>query len=555
MPESNEHTIFGWKSQKGMKIFTTKQIASIDRYTIEHEPIADIDLMERAAQKMTGHLVNLFPGEQPLVFFSGTGNNGGDALAMARLFAAKRHPCTVFYPETGRPLSPSCSKNLERLREQGLAILLPISSEADFPVLNPGTPVIEGLFGAGLTRPLEGLPAALVRHINQSGARVYAIDMPAGLMGEDNGGNPAENIIRAAETLTLQFPKISLLFPENEIFTGRVTVIDIGLHPGAIAGTETPFRITERREIRALFPPRKRFSHKGTYGHALLVAGSYGKTGAAVLAAQACQRSGAGLVTVHIPRCGYSILQTASPETMCSTDPADDIITTIPELAAAAGGAKYSAIGAGPGLGTHAGTRKALFELLGKACQPLVLDADALNILSEKPALLQEIPPGSVLTPHPGEFRRLFGDDETTVVPGMTAIPGRPNEPGRAHNPGQPNSWLRLEKQRRLSQTLGVVIVLKGAFTTITLPSGDAIFNPTGNPGMATGGSGDVLTGIITALLAQRFSPEDGAIAGVYIHGLAGDLAARSIPAPALIASDIIRFLPKTFRKIYGFIQ
>ncbi len=544
-----------------MKLFTTSQIAALDRYTIAHEPIADIDLMERAALEMASYLDTIFPRKQPLVFFAGTGNNGGDALSMARRYAGEEYPCSVYLLTTGRPLSPSCAANLELLKAQGMAAIRFIAAEADFPPLNPEVPIIEGLFGAGLTRPLEGLAAALVRHINRSGTPVYAIDMPAGLMGEDNSGNNPENIIKATETLTLQFPKLSLLFPENEEFAGNVEVMDIGLHPEAIATTETPFRMTARCDIRKLFLRRKKFSHKGTFGHALLVAGSYGKMGAAVMASRACLRSGAGLLTTHVPGCGVGILQTATPETMCSIDPHEKIFSRVPELA------KYSAISAGPGLGTHPDTGKALFDLLETATVPLVLDADALNLIAATPRGLQKIPRGSILTPHPGEYRRLFGDGgtaatdpitpATTATPAKQATPANPPAlatPATTATPAKPatsDSWQRLEQQRRLSQSLGVVIVLKGAHTTITLPDGQAIFNPTGNPGMATAGSGDVLTGIILSLLAQGFPSANAAIAGVYLHGLAGDLAARKTTEPALIASDIIRCLPAAFREIY----
>lgn len=528
-----------------MKLFSTGQIAAIDRYTIENEPVSDIDLMERAAEEMYYYLNAFLPWKQKLVFFAGTGNNGGDALVIARKFAEADYPCTVYRPDTGKSLSPSCAANLERLRTLGKAEILAIAPEDGFPALDPTIPVIEGLFGAGLTRPLSGFPAALVRHINQSGAPVYSIDMPAGLMGEDNGGNNPENIIKARETLTLQFPKISLLFPENEIFAGHVEVIDIGLHPEAMAITETPFRIADPLEIKALFPPRKKFTHKGTYGHALLVAGSYGMTGAALLASRACHRSGTGLVTTHIPGSGYPIMQTSSPETMCSVDPHEHHFSKMPLLA------KYSAIGIGPGLGTHPETRGAFLQLLEEAKVPLVLDADALNLLAQETKGWQKIPPGTILTPHPGEFSRLFGDEAFHTSPD----PPEKNPIPPSGSTRKANSWLRLEKQRHLSQTLGIVIVLKGANTLVTLPDGNAVFNPTGNPGMATGGSGDVLSGIITGLLAQGFTPALAAIAGVYLHGLAGDLAARKITQPALIASDIVNTLGRAFREIYDFRQ
>jgi ADP-dependent NAD(P)H-hydrate dehydratase / NAD(P)H-hydrate epimerase len=502
-----------------MKLFTTKQIAEIDRYTIENEPISEIDLMERAARKMYYHLYSEFPSSQQLLFFAGPGNNGGDALALARLFANDSDDCSVFLFDNGKPLSGSPAINWQRLKDQGKAKIQIIRSTNDFPILKPDDVVIDGLFGSGLNRPLDGLPATLVQHINQSGCRVFAIDIPSGLMGEDNSGNNPENIIRADTTLTLQFPKLSLLFPDNEKFTGIIEVVDIGLHPGGIEKIGTPWFLTDRNVIRELIPARPKFSHKGTYGHALLIAGSTGKMGAAILASQACLRTGAGLLTVHIPGNGYTIMQISVPEAMCSIDPHSDVLSNLPLLD------KFSAIGIGPGSGTSSETKEALKLLLKKIKVPLVIDADALNLISENREIFDLLPPGTILTPHPLEFKRLFGETR--------------------------NSWQRIQILREAAQKSNIIIVLKGAYTAIALPSGKVYFNPNGNPGMATGGSGDVLTGMILSFLAQGHSPEDAAIAGVYLHGLAGDLAARKISQPALIASDIPKFIGKAFRKIY----
>lgn len=502
-----------------MKLFATGQIAAIDQYTIMHEPISGIDLMERAARAMYDWLrQELSPGSS-LVFFAGPGNNGGDALALARMFAQEGHTCRVYLPDQGKALSGAAAVNLQRLAGQVNVTLTEIHAAEDFPVLLPEVPVIDGLFGSGLTRALTGLNAALVRHINHSSCMVYSIDIPSGLMGEDNRENDSDAIIRAFCTLTLQFPKLSMLFPENYRYTGEVHEIGIGLHPAGIDLTESPYSMTTTATVRSKLPVRERFAHKGTYGHALLIAGSYGKLGAAVLAAQGCLRSGAGLLTAHLPEEGYGIMQAAVPEVMCSVDPDHHVFSKLPDLA------KYSAVGAGPGLGTRGKTAKALKDLLQKTHVPLVLDADALNLIADEPGFETLIPAGSVLTPHPGEFRRLFGDSG--------------------------DSWSRLQLQREMARKLQSVIVLKGAYTSIALPNGSVSFNPTGNPGMATGGSGDVLTGLILGLLAQGLTPGDAAVAGVYIHGLAGDIAARKKSMPALIASDIVRSIGEAFRNIY----
>jgi NAD(P)H-hydrate epimerase len=520
-----------------MKLFTTRQIAGIDRYTTEHEPISDIDLMERASVAIAGRLLHLTGMQRKLVFLAGPGNNGGDALAVARLMSEAGYPCEVFLPELGSSGSPSQQINLQRLKDQAKAKIFSIHGEQDFPHPEPGCIIIDGLFGSGLTRPLNGLAAGLVRHINrltsrnlesgtwnlESGIPIISIDLPSGLMGEDNSGNIPENIVRAHATITLQFPKLSLLFPENEQYAGKIFIEEIGLHPEGIREMESPYRLTERDDIYSWFTPRSRFAHKGDFGHALLIAGSYGKMGAALLASEACLLTGAGLVTTHLPNCGYAIQQTYRPEVMCSIDPGHHFIMDIPPLK------PYQAIAIGPGLGTRTETLKAISVLLGRAEVPMVWDADALNCLAITPLWLENLPRGTILTPHPGEFRKMFGDTG--------------------------NSWQRLQLLRHKAIELKTVIVLKGAYTAIALPDGNVWFNTTGNPGMATGGSGDVLTGIILGLLARGFSPQQAAIAGVYIHGEAGDHAASRYSQEALTASDISRSLPKVFQNISGWWQ
>jgi NAD(P)H-hydrate epimerase len=438
---------------------------------------------------------------------------------VARLISEAGYECEVYLPDFGKSGSLSQETNLRRLKDQAKAKIGTITGEEEFPRPEPGTVVIDGLYGSGLTRPLNGLAAALIRHINRLDVRVVAIDIPSGLMGEDNSGNIPENIIKAHATITLQFPKLSLLFPENEQFAGKVFIGDIGLHPDAIGHTDTPYFMSDRDTIFNWFKPRMRYAHKGDFGHALLIAGSQGKMGAALLASEACLRSGTGLVTTHLPACGYEIQQTYMPEIMCSIDVNLQFITKIPTLI------PYRAIGAGPGLGTHPVTREALLDLIQTAGVPLVLDADALNILSLHPEWQPELRPGTILTPHPGEFKRLFGE---------TA-----------------NSWQRLQLQRNKAMEQKVVIVLKGAHTSVALPDGKVWFNTSGNPGMASGGSGDVLTGIILGLLAQGFPPEQAAIAGVFIHGEAGDIAAARYSQPAMTASDITHSLPELFQRIF----
>ncbi|HPE77637.1 MAG TPA: NAD(P)H-hydrate dehydratase [Draconibacterium sp.] len=498
-----------------MKLFTTKQIAALDKYTIENEPVSDIDLMERASLQITNWLVQNFSTEQKLLFFAGPGNNGGDALAIARQIAELDFVCEVYLVDLGRELKGSPAINRHRLELQQKVKISTIKTLNDFPEINKTDTVIDGLFGSGLTRPLEGLAAEIVQKINTFQNKVISIDIPSGLMGEDNSENIARNIIQADYTLTFQFPKISFLFAENEKYTGVWEVLPIRLHPDGIAQTETSFLFIEKEDIQPVFQKRSKFGHKGTYGHALLIAGSFGKMGAAVLAAKACLRSGAGLLTAQIPHLGYPIIQTAVPEAMANVDQHDYTFTEFPDLS------QFSAIGVGPGIGQKSNTKKALCELLEKSQVPLVIDADALNILAENPAWLEKLPGNSILTPHPGEFKRLVGESS--------------------------NSYENIQKQLEFSKRYKVFVVLKGAFTTVSTPDGKLYFNSTGNPGMATAGSGDVLTGIILGLLTQGIHPEKAAVAGAYIHGLAGDLAANEKSQYSIIAGDIIKYLGKAF--------
>ncbi len=502
---------------QNMKLFTTKQIAGIDKYTIKNEPVADIDLMERAARQITDWLLGRFPREQKMIFFAGPGNNGGDALAIARQLAEKDFSCEVFLTDFGKELKGSPEVNWERLKKLGKVKLNKLSSIDGFPATGESDVLIDGLFGSGLSRPLEKVPAEIVRKINTLRNTVVSIDIPSGLMGEDNSGNISENIVQADFTLTFQFPKLSFLFAENEKYTGKWEVLPIGLHPQGIKNTESNYFFLEKNDVIKFFPGRKKFSHKGTFGHALLIAGSFGKMGAAVLSSRACLRSGVGLLTTHIPRLGYSIMQTAAPEVMVNVDQHDSVFTEFPDLS------PFSAIGIGPGLDKKHNSCRAFRELIDKSKVPLVIDADGLNILSQNKDWFGMLPENSILTPHPGEFKRLAGDAE--------------------------NSYQRIQQQLEMAQKYHVVVVLKGAFTSVATPDGRLFFNSTGNPGMATGGSGDVLTGFILGLLAQGFSSEDAALAGVYLHGLAGDIAAKKKSEFSLIAGDIIQFFGSAFKE------
>lgn len=498
-----------------MKIFPTAAVKRIDAYTIEHEPISSVMLMERAAARITQALLARYP-QSSFVLFAGQGNNGGDALAVARMLAVAGRAVDVWLVAPGERLSPDCAANLQSLSAMIAGARFPISlhrvtTSFVLPVIARGCVIIDGLFGSGLSRPVEGIFASVIDYMNSVDNDVVAIDIPSGLMGEDNSGNKSA-IVKATVTLTLQFPKLSMLFAENAPYVGDFEILDIGLSKEAMECEKTPYRMTTAATVAPLLPRREKHAHKGTFGRALLVAGSEGMAGASVLSARAALRSGAGLLTLHIPRCNNDILQRSVPEAMSLPDTAEKQISTTVATT------KYSAVAVGPGVGQAPATEKALLELFSSCTVPMVVDADALNILARNKEFLACLPQGSIITPHIGEFTRLAGECG--------------------------NSYDRLQRAVQVARDNNICVVLKGAYTAVVTPQGDVHFNTTGNAGMATAGSGDTLTGILLALLAQGLSAVDAARLGVYVHGAAGDIAAAKVGQIALVASDIIDALP-----------
>ncbi|HRE37081.1 MAG TPA: NAD(P)H-hydrate dehydratase [Chitinophagaceae bacterium] len=497
-----------------MKILSAEQIRQWDQFTIEEEPIASIDLMERAAQKCTDWLCERFPETSSFSIFCGKGNNGGDGLAIARQLLDRNYLVSVFILEFGHKGTNDFQINLARLHKLSQADIHFIQTEEHFHSFNKGTIIIDAIYGTGLNRPLEGVTANLVQHINNSGCEIVSIDIPSGLFTDHSSkGNV---MIHAGHILTFQCYKPAFFFAENDAAIDQVHLLDIGLHQQFLEQISTNYEFVDDKLVHALYRPRKKFSHKGHFGHALIIAGSYGKIGAAVLATKACLRSGAGLVTSHIPSSGYTIMQDSVPEAMVMTDFNSSFVTKLSETPD-----RFKAIGIGPGIGNAKESRDLLFDIFNSYEQPLVADADALNLMASEPELLRLLPAKSILTPHPKEFERLFGTTE--------------------------NEFERLEKAKQKSAEFNCVIVLKGHHTAITLPNGTIFFNSTGNPGMATAGSGDVLTGILTGLLAQGYSSFSAAILGVYLHGAAGDLAAKQNSMEAMVAGDIINNLGNAF--------
>jgi ADP-dependent NAD(P)H-hydrate dehydratase / NAD(P)H-hydrate epimerase len=360
---------------------------------------------------------------------------------------------------------------------------------------------------------LEGISAALVNHLNQSAAEIIAVDLPSGLSADTS--SKGNTVINATHTLSFQNYKLAFLLPENENYCGNIHILNIGLHKKFEAEEDATFELTDAAFIKTIYKPRKKFAHKGNFGNAALLCGSNGMMGAAVLIAKACLRAGAGKLTCYIPKCGYTILQTAVPEAMCVVA-GEDYILSAPEIE------KFNAAGIGPGIGIHYTHASLLKEIFTKFNKPMLIDADALNCIAQNKELLSLIPPLSIITPHPKEFERLFG---TTA-----------------------NDLERLQLALQKSKEHNIYIVLKGHHTFIGTPDGKSFFNSTGNAGMAKGGSGDVLAGIITGFLAQGYTSLQSCIMGVYLHGLSGDLAAIKFSQEAMLAGDIVEHLGEAFK-------
>jgi hydroxyethylthiazole kinase-like uncharacterized protein yjeF len=503
-----------------MKILSAAQTRAADQATIQAQSISSADLMERAARACTEWLLdNLRPGYGTEIhLFCGPGNNGGDGLVVARQLHQAGYAPRVWLLPASRH-SPDFLLNRQRLPA---AVPVAELRPDQLPPLQPDAVVVDALFGTGLSRPLAGLAATVVEYLNRSAASVLSLDLPSGLFAD--APQPADSaVVRASHTLSFELPKLAFLLPQNAERVGEWTVLPIGLDPNFIRNTTVDSFFMDADFVRGRLPLRARFSHKGTFGHALLLTGSYGKMGAAVLAARACLRGGVGLLTVRIPAAGYDILQISVPEAMTLPDPAREALTELPQLN------PYAAVGIGPGLGQEEPTAAVLQELMKAGAHlPLVLDADALNLLSTHRELLAKLPPDSLLTPHPKEFERLTGEP--------------------AHD-----DYHRLAQLRDFCRRHRCYCVLKGAYTVLSTPDGVLYFNSTGNPGMATGGSGDVLTGLLLALRAdQRLTPLDAALLGIYAHGRASDLAATETGEAGLVAGDLIRFIGPALREISG---
>lgn len=492
-----------------MRILTAAQLKKVDQETITSEPIASIDLMERAAFACTNWLSNHYPTNQKIGIVCGKGNNGGDGLAIARQLLSIGYQVDVFVLNHTESSSNEFNTNLAKLDR-----VTEIERDDAIVDINDYTLLIDCIFGSGLNRPIEGFISNIIEQINSFKGDVVSIDMPSGLYCGDNSSNTG-TIVECTTCLTLELPKLALLLPENQKALSQMVILTIGLDHAIITVQPTDYFYVDDLMAALLHRQRQKFAHKGHFGHAMIIAGSTGKMGAAVLATKACLRAGAGLVTSCIPISGSHILQSATPEAMVITG-------TDPNHLCGPIDAKEYTVGIGPGIGLNPATAEFMQALLKDASKPMVIDADALNILSENKSWIRLIPDYSILTPHPKELERLIGEWK--------------------------NDFDKLARVKLFCKNNQCFMVIKGAHTAIVDPLNNIYFNSTGNPGLATGGSGDVLTGIITGLLAQGYTPLNASLLGVYLHGLAGDLAAKTLSQDAMIASDIIEHLGVAFQ-------
>lgn len=502
-----------------MKIFSSEQLYQADQKTIEKQEITSEELMERAGLQIFNWLHQRINGAPvPIRIFCGIGNNGGDGLVLGRLLIEHGYNVITYVVNCSDKRSKNFLLNYDKIKNVTKKWPILMKSEADFPEISDEDIIVDAIFGIGLNRCPGGWVKKLIQYLNESKAFKLAIDMPSGLF-PNSAIKDKEAVLKANHTLTFQTPKLSFFLPETAPFVSNFDAIDIGLDRDFLNDTEPLAQLISKPEAQRFYQPREKFSHKGTYGHALIIAGSYGKMGAAVLSTAAAFRIGAGMVTAFVPKCGYSILQTTIPEAMVITDMEEDFISEINF------DFEPSAIGVGMGIGKNKATIEALKKLLKNNQTPFIIDADALNLISENKELLKLLPKNSVLTPHPKELERLIGKWK--------------------------DDYDKLEKTKKFSNKHEVVIIIKGAYS-ITVFGNMLYINTSGNPGMATAGSGDALSGVIAGLLSQGYDPLLASVFGVYMHGSSGDLAAGQIGYEAVMASDIINNLAEAYLDLFA---
>lgn len=507
-----------------MKIFSSEEIKAITRYTLREQGISLRQFADSVGESLACEIITSVQPGHKIIIFAGPDLCGAYALHTARHLNLQGYKATTYlFNIGGSRATEECAAARDLLIENcGDEAFIEVTELAfSMPELTDEVTVIDGIFGTERTTPLGGGYQSIVRYINESGVRVISIDVPSGLLADSTETLINRNIIHASLTLAIGMPRVGFFMRENAEVLGSWRVIPVDFSREAIDKAPWRFRLAEKSEIRRIIPQREAFASKADFGHAILFAGSYGMIGAAVLAAKGALRGGAGKVTVHAPSAGYYVLQTSVPCAMFERDNGDINLSGI-ELRR-----DYSAVAIGPGIGTADSTIDSLDSFLKIAnanSRPLVLDADALNCIAIRPAMLDHIPVMSVITPHPGEFDRLFGK--------------------------QPTSYARLLRALEVADRRKIIIVLKGHFTAIVRPDGKVYFNPTGSAALATGGTGDVLTGLIAAFIAQGMRPEIAAIAAPYVHGLAGELAAQQHGTYGVTASDVADCIGRAIKSI-----
>ncbi|MBE6310054.1 MAG: NAD(P)H-hydrate dehydratase [Bacteroidales bacterium] len=492
-----------------MKILNTKAFENLLESTIVAENDGGVALIERIASSVAYEIISRWLPKKPFILFAGPGYNGSIALATAQILIEQGYKVEILlFNINSLPITDICRIYRDKIKSIEGVDFTEITTKFDMPYISPDHVVIDGLFGTGLTSPLKGGFAMLIQYINESGAYIVAIDTPSGLLAEWNQSNARSNIIKANLTLALKSKRLSFFFSENEEYIGTCKVIDIDFNLNAYRKVQSNFTLLEEADVRRVLRKRQEYSSKKDYGSMLLVAGSYGMMGAAVLSAKGALRSGVGRLTVHSPRCGFYVLQSAVPEACCNYDLESSVVTEV------AIDREYHAIAIGPGLGNDKRTELAIDSLFKRYKKPCIIDADAINAIANNHMLLSCIPPMSVITPHVGEFHSLFGE--------------------------QPSDESRLCKAISMAKRYKIIIVLKGRHTMIVRPDEKVYINSSGSPALATPGSGDVLTGIIGSLAAQGYEMELCAAMGVFIHGMAGEYAEKRYGSYSVLASDIV---------------
>ncbi|WP_458626275.1 NAD(P)H-hydrate dehydratase [Winogradskyella sp. PC D3.3] len=503
-----------------MKLFSKAQIYEGDKLTTERQNISATDLMERAGTQIFNWMHMRMQGAQvPIHVFCGIGNNGGDGLVLARHLITHGYNVETYIVNCSDKRSKDFLINYDRVKTVSKKWPTMLSCKEDFTEIVIGVDdiIVDAIFGIGLNRPPNDWVKVLFEKMKASKAFTLSIDIPSGLY-TDKAVEDDNAVVYANYTLSFQSPKLVFFLPETEQYIGQWEALDIGIDRDYLMKTETEVELISKHEVLPLYQPRKKFAHKGDFGHVMILGGSYGKIGSVNLASRAALGAGAGLVTAYVPKCGYHSLQTSIPEVMVITDAAETHISNINfDL-------KPTVIGVGVGLGTSLETVKTFEDFLKTNKTPLVIDADGLNILSKKKALLKLLPKQTVLTPHPKELERLIGKWS--------------------------NDFEKLEKVKALSEKYDIVILIKGA-NSITVNKHKLYVNTTGNPGMATAGCGDVLTGIISGLIAQGYAPLAATIFGVYLHGKAADIALEDYGYQSLIASHIITTLGEAYIDLF----